>query len=192
MREGLHRLASRPGRIAALGLIALLVIILDQLTKAWIVANIDGHTTRPLIEGFVRLRFTENTGAAFGLFQGWTGALSVAAIAIIAAIVLSATRTATHNLAMTIALGMVLGGAIGNLIDRLRLGYVVDFVEVYGPHIQIGNTIYIFPVFNVADSAITVGVVLIMALLLFGEHENTAPRTKNDEREQVLSAEQHN
>jgi len=147
------------------------VFALDQLTKAWISANMVSHDIRPVIEGIVRLRYTENTGAAFGLFQGGTGVLSIAAIAIITALVLSATRMGSRNLVLMVALGLVLGGAIGNLSDRLSLGYVRDFIEVYALRADFGGIVYTFPVFNVADSAITVGVLLIMAVLLFGNHE---------------------
>jgi signal peptidase II len=118
---------------------------------------------------------TENTGAAFGLLQGWTGALSVVAIAIIAAIVVSASRAGAIHPALMVAMGLVLGGALGNLYDRVTLGYVRDFIEIYGPHLQIGNTYYTFPVFNVADSGITVGVIIVMAILLFSKDER-APR----------------
>ena len=165
----------------------LLVVVLDQLTKAWVVANTVSHEVKPVIDGFVRLRYTENTGAAFGLLQGWTGALSIAAIAIIAAIVLSASRAGSEAL-MMVALGLVLGGAIGNLTDRLTLGYVRDFIEVYNPHITLGDRVYIFPVFNVADSAITIGVLLIMAILLFGGQEapQRAEKTEKEEGSATL------
>lgn len=147
------------------------VLILDQLSKAWISTNMVSHDIRPIIDGIVRLRYTENTGAAFGLFQGGTGVLSISAIAIIAAIVLSATRMGNRNPMLMLALGLVLGGALGNLTDRLRLGYVRDFIEAYGLRIDLGGTTYTFPVFNVADSAITIGVLLIMAILLFSKPE---------------------
>jgi signal peptidase II len=152
-------------------LVALLVLALDQATKAWITANMASHEIRPIIEGFLRLRYTENTGAAFGLFRDWTGALSIAAIIIIVVLVLSASRVSS-NPVLFLALGFVLGGALGNLVDRLRLGYVVDFVEAYGLRLNIGGTIYTFPVFNVADSAITVGVILIIATMLFAKQED--------------------
>jgi signal peptidase II len=156
--------------------VAALVLALDQTSKAWITANMLSHEVRPIVEGIVRLRYTENTGAAFGLFQGGTMALSVAAAAIIAVIVLSVTRMGAGNPLLMFALAMVLGGAIGNLSDRLRLGYVVDFIEVNGLRVDLGGTVYTFPVFNVADSAITIGVLLIMAGLLFGNND-TQPAT---------------
>ncbi|MFL5733800.1 MAG: signal peptidase II [Chloroflexia bacterium] len=150
---------------------AALVFALDQATKAWIATNMVNHGVRPIIAGMVRLRYTENTGAAFGLFQGGTLALSIAAAAIIAVIVLSITRMGSGNPLLMLGLALVLGGAIGNLVDRVRLGYVVDFVEVTALRADFSGTVYTFPVFNVADSAITVGVILIMAALLFGTHD---------------------
>jgi lipoprotein signal peptidase len=68
-----------------------------------------------------------------------------------------------------LAAGLVLGGALGNLADRVRLGYVVDFIEVFKPQLNLNNVVYTFPVFNAADSAITVGVILILIGLLFGK-----------------------
>jgi signal peptidase II len=154
--------------------LALLVVLLDQASKAWISTNMISHDIRIIIEGFLRLRPIENTGAAFGIFQGGTVALSIAAAAIIAALVLSASRLVNNHPFLLLSMGLVLGGAFGNLTDRVRLGYVVDFIEVYRPNIKLGDTIYTFPVFNVADSAITVGVILIMAILTFSG-DVTAP-----------------
>jgi signal peptidase II len=168
--------------------VALVVLVLDMLSKAWVSANIADHSPRPIIEGFLRLRYTQNTGAAFGMLQGWTGALSIAAVAIIAAILLSAARMGNHNRLLVPAVGLVLGGAIGNLYDRLTLGYVRDFIEVYGPHIEWEGRIYTFPVFNVADSAITVGVILIMAVLLFSKTSVEKPRAEGEEQPQNVPA----
>ena len=158
-----------------LGLVALGVIFLDQLTKWWVAMNIAGKPPVVLVEGFVRLRYTENRGAAFGFFQGWTGALSIAAIAVIIAIIYSASKLGGTSKLGLIALGLITGGAIGNLTDRLRLGYVVDFVDVYGPRIEIDHTPYTFPVFNVADSAITIGAILLIGTFLFAG-DSTQPQ----------------
>src|SRR2546426_3465820 len=121
--------ARRVSRLVMMVAVAAVVLVVDQLTKAWISANMATHDARPIIQGFMRLRYTENSGAAFGLFQGWTGALSIAAVAIIAAIVLSASKMGSNNPSLMLAMGLVLGGAIGNLSDRLTLGYVRDFIE---------------------------------------------------------------
>ncbi len=155
-------------KIPILLIAAILALVLDQLTKLWIVANVADKSPISIISGFARLRYTENTGAAFGFFQGWTSLLSVAAIIIIVVIVLSASKVSANPLSM-VALGLVTGGALGNLVDRLRLGYVVDFIDVYGLRLPINNVHYTFPVFNVADSAITVGAILLMATLIFGK-----------------------
>ena len=91
---------------------------------------------------------------------------------IITGIVVAFVRLGNPTTMSTLASGLVVGGALGNLVDRVRLGYVVDFVEVYGPHLEFNNTIYTFPVFNVGDSGITVGVILILIGLLFTREES--------------------
>ncbi|HVF99311.1 MAG TPA: signal peptidase II [Chloroflexia bacterium] len=161
--------------IIALVLVAGLVVAIDQATKAWIAANIVSHEVRPVIEGFVRLRYTQNTGAAFGIFQGGAGVLSLAGLVVLSIILLVAFRVGRSNPLILLALSLISGGAIGNLIDRLRLGYVVDFVDVHGPSITFDNRVYTWPVFNVADSAISMGVVLLMAFFLFGKQETAPP-----------------
>ncbi|HUP28035.1 MAG TPA: signal peptidase II [Chloroflexia bacterium] len=161
-------MTNRSVGIVAMAAAAGIVFVTDQLTKAWATANISSHEVRPVIEGFLRLRYTENTGAAFGLFQGWTGALSILAVAVVLAIVASAQRVGNGSRLSMLALGLVTGGALGNLADRVRLGYVVDFIEAHGLRANFNNTIYTFPVFNVADSAISVGVVLLVVTLFFG------------------------
>jgi signal peptidase II len=168
----LHRQA-----LAIVAITATLVVLLDQLSKLWVVDNISQQPSQVLIDGFLRLRYTRNTGAAFGFFQGGTGMLSVAAIAIVGAIIFSATRMGSSNRLTLLSMGLIVGGALGNLVDRLRLGYVVDFIEVYGPQVKLGNSIYTWPVFNAADSAITVGVILLVVTLLLGDksEQKTAP-----------------
>ena len=158
--DGRPRRAVRGWLVAA---IVIGVVALDQLTKAWAV--------RDLADGPVRLfddvafRLSRNSGGAFSLFQGFTPLLAV--LAIVLAVVLIRALRRTRDPLMLVALALILGGAIGNLIDRLvrspsfLRGEVVDFVDV-------GR----FPVFNVADSAITIGaVVLFVAVLRMPEAE---------------------
>ncbi|MEO6457972.1 MAG: signal peptidase II, partial [Chloroflexia bacterium] len=137
----------------------------------WVVTNIAAREPQVIIEGFARLRYTENTGAAFGLFQGWTGLLSILAGVVVVAIIVSAQRVGNGTRTSMLALGLVTGGAIGNLVDRVRLGYVVDFIEVYWARMNLNNTVYTFPVFNVADSAISIGVVLLLLTLFLHKDE---------------------
>ncbi len=138
-------------------LVVLLTVAGDQLTKSAIRAALRPTQSIPLIPSVLHLTYVQNTGAAFGLFQGYTGVfilLSVAVTAWILAVFLR-TRSPMPRLTAT-GLALVLSGALGNLIDRVRFGYVVDFIDIR-----------IWPVFNVADSAITIGVGLLLWQSLF-------------------------
>ncbi len=135
------------------------VIALDQLVKAWVVAHIPLYGTVRLLP-VLNLTLTYNRGAAFSFLasaSGWQKWLFAGlAIAVAAAIGYWLKRLhARRNALLCLSLTLILGGAIGNLIDRLRIGHVVDFVSAhwYGAY---------FPAFNVADSAITVGAVLLL------------------------------
>ena len=122
---------------------------LDQLTKWLITSNMAWGQSIPE-EGFLRLTFVHNTGSAFGLFQGQGMILSVIAFVAVGAMIWLYRSSPMPSVLMRAALGLQMGGAIGNLIDRLRLGYVVDFFDV-GP----------WPVFNIADSSVVVGIVIL-------------------------------
>ena len=133
------------------------VVLLDQITKAWVVASLaDGPLS--IIGDTVELRLSRNPGGAFSILTGFTPLLAV--LAAIVAVVLVRVAQRARDPVMVVALSLVLGGALGNLIDRLfrapgfLRGEVVDFVRVGA-----------FPTFNVADSAVTIGAVL---LLLWG------------------------
>ncbi|MBI3977889.1 MAG: signal peptidase II [Chloroflexi bacterium] len=148
--------------------IAALTLALDQLTKRWVMANLVPNQS--LFEDApVRITYVTNTGAAFGLFQGSSYMFALIALAVVVLIVLYFQVLATNSAFFRIALGLQLGGAVGNLIDRVRYGHVVDFVDLR-----------FWPVFNVADSAIVVGVILLGYLMLFGPSPTqplSAPRT---------------
>lgn len=135
--------------------LASLIILADQISKAWVVQELGPITMTkfiPLIGDTVRIAYSHNTGVAFSLFEGHTELLTISALVIIAgAIYFYATQLPNHQRLPQITMGLILGGAFGNLIDRVRLGYVVDFIQVGW-----------FPIFNIADSAITVGAVLLM------------------------------
>ena len=134
-------------------LIALLVVAADQLSKVWIRSNL--LVGQSLFEaGFFRIIHVNNTGAAFGLFQGQSFLLTIVALVgitvlLVYVLVIYRKFPLLDNRLGRSTLGLVLGGAVGNLIDRLRFGYVTDFIDV-------GR----WPAFNIADSAITVGVIL--------------------------------
>lgn len=134
-------------------LIALLVVAADQLSKVWIRSNL--LVGQSLFEaGFFRIIHVNNTGAAFGLFQGQSFLLTIVALVGITALlvyvlVIYRKFPLLDNRLGRSTLGLILGGAVGNLVDRLRFGYVTDFISVG-----------LWPAFNIADSAITVGVIL--------------------------------
>jgi len=139
--------------LAALAVIAAVVFGLDQWSKALVKASLaEGEWWAPIPSAWRLFRFTHttNTGAAFGIFPNQGGFFVVIAIVVVVAIVLYYRHLPAGSWLVRIALGLQLGGAMGNLIDRVRLGYVTDFVDVG-----------FWPVFNVADSSIVIGVALI-------------------------------
>ena len=145
----------RASRLAAAG-IAVVVVAVDQVTKAWARSALDDSII-DLIPGFLRLALAENSGAAFGLFK--SGGQIIAVFAVVAIGVIFFAFRAVDNRADLIGLGLVLGGAVGNLVDRLTRGdglldgRVTDWIDLW-----------FIPNFNVADASISIGV----ALLLFG------------------------
>ena len=152
------------------------IVVADQLVKLWIVNTIGrGQPIHEIVwvPGWLVLQYVENTGAAFGVLTNASWLLAVLAAVVSVAIVLTAPRLGAEvgvgraRRLLLLSLGLVLGGAVGNLIDRLMHGYVVDFVLVPSAHISLGGLTYQFPNFNVADSAITVGIVLLLFNLLF-------------------------
>jgi len=148
-----HSLNSKAGLIFPL--IALGVIVLDQVTKSWIVSHMVPGQSIPE-GGPIAITYVRNTGAAFGLLANQSLLISFAALVGIAAIFLYYVHPPFQTLWIRASLGLILGGAIGNLIDRLRLGYVTDFIDLR-----------VWPVFNVADSCITVGTGIMAYYFLF-------------------------
>jgi signal peptidase II len=140
--------------------VAVLVIIVDQLTKLWIMNNFALHEQQNIIPGFFNLVYVTNTGAAFGFLAGdktWLRQTSFIGVAIVAlgVIFFAYGQLKKQGRLFVYALGLIAGGAVGNLIDRLRFGSVVDFLDFY-----LGS--YHWPAFNAADSAISVGVGLFL------------------------------
>ncbi len=146
---------------------ASIVIVLDQLTKLIVLARMDLHQSVPILDGFFALTYVRNTGAAFGIFAGHDSALRVPALLAVAGLALGVllwfVRTVPADRKLVIAAcGAVLGGAIGNMIDRAAYGEVIDFFDVY-----LGT--WHWPAFNIADAAITCGVVVLCLDALKGE-----------------------
>lgn len=144
--------------------LAALVVVADQVTKALVRAFIPLHDSHTVIPGLLDLTHVQNTGAAFGILSAANFPFKQALIAVIATVALIsiaiyAARLSPHQKLARLGLALILGGAAGNLIDRVTAGWVVDFVDVYWKD-------YHFWAFNVADAAITVGVVGMMLDML--------------------------
>jgi signal peptidase II len=158
---------NRPGMSLWLSSAATVAVVtaLDQWTKAWALAELRGKAPRTVVPGFFDLTFNRNTGGVFGVLAGapspgrrlFFAAATVAALALIVALLW---RFGRESRLLRAALPLVAGGAVGNLVDRVRFGSVVDFIDWYWRD-------YHWPTFNIADSAITVGAALILAYSFF-------------------------
>jgi signal peptidase II len=159
---------------AGYGLLSLAVLSLDQLTKEIVSTRLTLYSSIPVIPGLFQITLVTNRGALFGLLHDladpWRGALfTIVPAAAIVLVLVFQYRTTPHDPLTQSGLALVLGGAVGNLADRVRLGYVVDFLDVF-----VGD--HHWPAFNVADSAICTGVGLLVAdLWRRGRHH--APST---------------
>lgn len=160
-----------PRRLPWLLLVSVLIFAADRLAKMWVVAHVPMGDAIPVIDHVLRISHWTNEGAAFSLFTGWAPARTVNHILtgvnfLVASGVLVALVALGNRITLvTIALALILGGATGNVHDRLAYGAVIDFIEVHIYH-------YHWPDFNVADSAIVVGgILLVLDALLSGRHE---------------------
>ena len=149
-------------------LVALLVVLLDQATKEWVRGAFSLHESIPVLPGFFNLTYIRNTGAAWGMFSGQNLALALLAFVMLVALVLFRRKFLPPGRLHRVALGLLCGGIVGNLFDRLRLDYVVDFLDF---HFRASH----FPAFNVADSAICIGVGIYLLGSLLAKAPAPAP-----------------
>jgi signal peptidase II len=161
-----------------------MVVVLDRLTKTLAEGALSGGAVQAFIPGLLDFRLVYNTGAAWGMFEGArTLFLVIAAVAVLV-MVLYLVLGKRHSTLMLLGLGLIAGGAIGNTIDRALTGKVVDFI----------HTLFIdFPLFNIADSAITVGAILMVGVMLIFDERGVLkrkPEAEPDDRTQeALAAE---
>ena len=154
---------------AAYFIVSLAVLLLDQWTKGIITRTFDVHQSTTVVVGLFDLTYVRNSGAAFGLFASVDSSIKAVilnSVAVLVFIVVSAyaLRSSHKSVRLQVGFALILGGAIGNLMDRVRFGYVVDFLDfsISGHH---------WPAFNVADSAICIGVGLLFLDMLRNEEE---------------------
>jgi signal peptidase II len=148
----------RPLWLPFFGLAAAIVAV-DQLTKAWLVSVLAPGDSLPIVDDLLRLVDSHNQGGLFGILQGQAVAFGMVSIVVVGLIV-AFHGISGRNPYLTLTLGLLLGGAVGNLIDRLRLGYVVDFVDA-----GVGDVRWY--TFNVADAAISAAIVLLLVASLW-------------------------
>ena len=166
MISALRALAGTPNRRIAF--MALVVVGLDQLTKALVLSLLGYTHEKVVVSGFFKFVHWVNTGAAWSMFRGNNEALAI--VALVALVILFFTRHHfdSKTLLGQVAFGLIFGGIVGNLIDRLARGHVIDFIYFYLQ--QRGGGEVGFPAFNVADSAICTGVGLVFLLTWRNEH----------------------
>lgn len=140
-------------------IVAIAILIIDQVTKRIIATTMNIGDSYEVIPNFLNITSHRNNGAAWGIFSGKMGFFYIITIVILIVLVLFYIKEAKYNLFMQVAISLLFAGALGNFIDRLVNGEVVDFVDtnIFG---------YDFPIFNVADSSLTIGVLFIIIALL--------------------------
>lgn len=133
-------------------------MLLDQATKYLAITRLELGASVPILGGLLCLTLTRNPGGAFGLFQAWTQPLVIVAIIVVLGILLLVRQKADMSQVLTVSIGLELGGAVGNLIDRIRFRYVIDFIDLR-----------VWPVFNIADVSITIGLFLLAYYVFVNE-----------------------
>ena len=142
-------------------------IILDQLTKLWAASVLKNGSSIKIIGDFLRFTYAENRGAAFSILQDQRIFFIITTVVMLVILAYIYFNTKNITNLSKLAIAMIAGGATGNFIDRVRLGYVVDFIDV-----RFGN-LYNFPIFNAADSFVVCGTILMIFLILFNKFEKS-------------------
>ena len=145
----------------------LVIVVLDQISKVYIDTHMTLHDSIPVVQGFFNITYVRNPGAAFGFLADSTPlvrAFFLIGVSIFASglIVYYVMKMKTEDILLTYGMSLIMGGAVGNLIDRVRLGEVIDFLDVY-------ISTYHWPAFNVGDSAVSIGAVILFYKLIRGQ-----------------------
>lgn len=155
------------------GAVAVFVVLLDQISKIWLRNTLPLGSRIEVLPGWVHLSHSLNNGAAWGMMSGQRWLLILVSVGVSIFIFKMAREYASRGVLPMLALAFILGGAIGNLIDRVLFGVVTDMIDLDTPL----EALRAFPVFNVADSALTVGVILLMLHFLLNRETESQPLT---------------
>lgn len=148
---------------------ALAALIVDQCSKIMVRRVLESGVPYPVVEGWLYFTHAQNSGAAWSVLSGQRVVLVLITVAVLGVLFGAARELASQGLAARIGLGLVLGGALGNLVDRLFMGRVTDFIDMGSPWHWLAT----FPIFNIADSCLTVGAVLLAWSFLFHADNST-------------------
>jgi signal peptidase II len=151
----------RPATVALFAVLAIAIVIADQLLKNWVVSSYEFDRPSEVVGDWLRIDLIHNAGGLFGMLQGSAPALGLVSAFVLVVLVAVELRMGWRSWILTLTLGLLLGGAIGNFVDRFRYQYVVDFVDI-------GIGAWRFYIFNLADSAITCSLGLILGLAILG------------------------
>ncbi len=138
------------------------LVLLDQLVKWWTVSNLPLYTDQSIIDNILSLFYIQNDGAAWGILSGQMWLFYIITVVVIIGLFYMLHTDGKQHVLLRTALSFLIGGAIGNFIDRLHLNYVIDMFRL-----KFIN----FPIFNIADVALTIGVILLIFYVFFGNHE---------------------
>ena len=160
--------AATPVQWLSLGAIVLAALVADQVTKHIVASNLSLGEGLHVVGPF-SIRHVQNSGIAFGLFASATAVVILLTTIAVSAMLIFFARSGARHPILPVALGLVIGGSLSNLLDRVRLGYVTDFLDLR-----------YWPAFNLADSFIVIGVLVLLAALVFAEREPRRPRPVRD------------
>ena len=162
-------------------IVSILLFFADQLSKIWVINSLKPVDSIKIIDGFLSFTYVENTGAAFGIFQGqkWLLTLIVSVVICIAFWALYTNKI--NRTIERICVTLIIAGGLGNLCDRIRYGFVGDFIDI--------NQLFSYPMFNVADCFVVVGAILMVISVVF---EENIYKTNSDDQQGIENADSDN
>ena len=143
-------------------LLSSILIAIDQVLKHWVLENLLGKRSIEIIPGIFRLTYVENYGAAFGIFQGKTLMLTIIVLAVLLVIIYTILSGKVREQIILFSFSLIIAGGVGNLIDRIRLGFVVDYLDF--------SALFSFPVFNFADCCVVSGTVIMLIYVIVSDY----------------------